>query len=180
MPRYTRSRQRGGTFFFTAVTYRRQPLLTRPGALDMLRESLDEVCSQQPFSLRAWVILPDHGHFIWTLPTGDDDYAGRWGRLKAAFTRRLYQQMPNLKPITVMQRKRNERTVWQRRFREHRIRDPEDFTAHLDYLHYNPVKHGLAKSAGEWRFSSFHTYVERGVYGRNWGGVAPLNLAAGE
>ena len=161
----------GATFFFTFVTYRRQPLLTRPGALAMLRASLEEVRNNQPFTLRAWVVLPDHGHFIWTLPPGDNDYPGRWARLKAAFSRRLYAQMPNLKPIPDSQRKRNEKTVWQRRFQQYRIRDSSDFTAYMDYLHYNPVKHGLVKAAGEWRFSSFHTYVERGVYGRNWGGA---------
>jgi putative transposase len=180
MPRYIRLKQRGGTFFFTLVTYRRQPLLTRPGALDMLRESLEEVRRHQPFLLRAWVILPDHGHFIWTLPPDDDDYSSRWGRLKSAFTRRLYAEMPNLKPMSAAQRRRNEKTVWQRRFWEHQIRDSEDFTAHMDYLHYNPVRHGLVKRVSEWRYSSFHTYVERGVYGTNWGGSAPVEIAAGE
>ena len=167
----------GATFFFTFVTYRRQPLLTRPGALAMLRASLEEDRNKQPFTLRAWVVLPDHGHFIWTLPRGDDDYAGRWGQLKSAFTRRLFAQAPAVPTSPDSRYERYEGAVWQRRLREHRIRDREDFTANLDYLHYNPVKHGLAKRVSDWRYSSFHTYVERGVYGKNWGAAVPLECA---
>jgi putative transposase len=180
MPRYVRGKHQGGSYFFTVSTYRKQALLTRPGALEMLRTSLEEVRSQQPFSLRAWVVLPDHGHFIWTLPPGDDDYPGRWDRLKAAYTRRLFDQAPDLASVPVSWRLRKRRAIWQRGFRAHRIIDPEDFTAYLDYLHYNPVKHGLAASASAWRFSSFHTYVERGFYGRNWGGAVPLDVAVGQ
>jgi putative transposase len=163
----------GGTFFFTLSTCDRQPLLTRPGALDTLRASLDEVRSTQPFILRAWVVLPDHLHFIWSLPGGDGDYASRWARLKAGFTRRLLANTPG-----AAEGGHSLPRVWQRRLRAWPIADPEEFSAHLDYLHYNPVKHGVAASAGAWRFSSFHTYVERGVYGIHWGGAAPVKAPA--
>ncbi len=180
MPCYVGRKHRGETFFFTVFTYRRQALLTRPGALEMLRSSLEEVRRQQPFSLRAWVVLPDHGHFIWTLPPGDRDYVRRWDRLKAAYARRLFAQAPDLVSVPGAWPRRRRRVIWQRRLREHRIVDPGDFTAHMDYLHYNPVKHGLTATVSEWRFSSFHTYRERGFYGRNWGGALPLDVAVGQ
>ena len=138
----------------------------------MLRASLEEVRCRQPFVLRAWVLLPDHGHFIWSLPPGDDDYVGRWDRLKTGFTRRLLSSTPGLSSVD-KEKNTSEMRIWQRRFMSYRIRDPEEFSTHLDYLHYNPVKHGIAASVKAWRFSSFHTYVKRGVYGIHWGEAAP-------
>ena len=64
---------------------------------------------------------------------------------------------------------RGERGIWQRRFWEHQIRDEPDFAAHADYLHYNPVKHGLVARTVDWPHSTFHRFVERGVYSRDWG-----------
>ena len=180
MPGYTRSKQRGGTFFFTVVTHERHKLLLLAPVLSALRESFAEIQKVQPFTLNAWVVLPDHRHGIWTLPDGDRDYGKRWGRIKAGVSTRLAKSY-RFKPEENTSRfRRNESPVWQRRFWEHRIRDEIDLYAHMDYIHYNPVQHGLAASVKDWRFSSFHTYVKRRVYSRDWGNGPVVDLAAGE
>lgn len=61
-------------------------------------------------------------------------------------------------------------------FWEHLIRDERDFNRHLDYIHYNPVKHGFCKSAKEWQYSSFHRYVARGLYSLDWGSCEQMNF----
>jgi putative transposase len=129
------------------------------------------------------VILPDHIHCIWTLPPEDDDYSSRWKDIKCYFTReylrnihlagpregRAAERMPEL-PVS-MQNK-GEKGLWQRRFWEHTIRDEDDYRLHLDYIHYNPVKHGLVRAVGEWPHSSFHRFVSRGIYPESWTGRA--------
>ena len=180
MPHSIRSRVKGGTFFFTVVTQQRRHLLLRAPVLKALRESFAEIQSRDPFTLNAWVILPDHLHCIWTLREDDGEFGRKWGRIKAGVTRRVLEATPNIPDRAISRNKRGEGPVWQRRFWEHRIRNERDLQTHLDYIHYNPVKHGLADAAREWRFSSFHTYVERGFYGQDWGGVAMPEISAGE
>jgi putative transposase len=63
-----------------------------------------------------------------------------------------------------------EGTLWQRRFWEHQIRDEQDYRAHVEYIHFNPVKHGLATRPGDWHCSSFKRWVARGLYEEDWGG----------
>ncbi len=169
MPRYLRPRTAGGTFFFTLVTFERRRILTLDISKQILFKAFAEVQSQYPFSMEAWVLLPDHLHAIWTLPDGDNDYSKRWGLIKAKFSKEgkafLHgSQVPNPSRI-----KRRETTLWQRRFWEHGIRDDEDFQRHLDYIHYNPVKHGLVTRVGDWPYSTFHRYVREGSYPENWG-----------
>jgi putative transposase len=167
-------------FFFTVVTYQRRKLLLRAPVLAALRESFAEIRSLDPFTLIAWVILPDHIHCIWKLREDDCEFGCKWGRIKAGVTRRVLKATPYIPDTAISRNKRGEGPVWHRRFWEHRIRDERDLQTHLDYIHYNPVKHGLADTAREWRFSSFHTYVERGVYGRDWGGMEIPKISAGE
>ena len=180
MPQYIRSKQKGGTFFFTLITHERRELLLLAPVLKALRESFAEIQQAQPFTLNAWVVLPDHMHCIWTLPDGDRDVSKRWGRIKAGVSRRLKSSYRFRTEGDGSSFKRGESPVWRRRFWEHKIRDELDMYAHLDYIHYNPVKHGLANSVKEWRFSSFHTYVERRIYSRDWGGGPMVDLRAGE
>ncbi|WP_346425844.1 transposase, partial [Methylocaldum sp. 14B] len=113
-----------------------------------------------PFHIDAWVVLPDHLHGVWTLPPGDDDFTNRWRLIKQGFSKAL----PSTERRSKVRVARGERGIWQRRFWEHAIRDEEDYSAHVDYCHINPVKHGYVQCVSEWPYSTFHRYVERGVY----------------
>jgi len=164
MPRYVRAVVPGGTFFFTVVTLERsRGLLTKN--IDVLREVFARAQRRRPFTIDAIVVLPDHLHCIWTLPTGDSDFSSRWHEIKACFSARL----PKREALSARRRRKGERGVWQRRFWEHLIRDERDFERCADYIHWNPVKHRHARSPLVWPHSSFHRYVERGVYAREWG-----------
>jgi putative transposase len=123
------------------VTCDRRPLLGTPTAVQRLRDALGQVLADWPFDFAAAVVLPDHVHFLWTLPHGDADYSKRVGRMKALFTRSLAASPVG--PARPSRVKHRESETWQRRFWEHTIRDDEDFKNHLDYIHYNPVKHAL-------------------------------------
>lgn len=127
-----------------------------------------EVRASHPFEIEAWVLLPDHIHCIWQLPEGDRDYSMRWGLIKKEFTKRTKGLVGTAHP-TISRERHREGTVWQRRFWEHQIRDEKDFSVHFDYIHYNPVKHGLARSPKDWLYSTFHRYVKAGVYAMEWG-----------
>ena len=134
----------GGTFFLTWVTHDRRPILRAPTAVDKLRLSVAEVKQEHPFEIQGAVILPDHVHFLWELPAGDGDFSKRVGLIKARFTR-AFDGIPSCaENICNSRRRHRERAVWQRRFWEHTIRDERDFETHMDYIHYNPVRHGLA------------------------------------
>jgi putative transposase len=167
MSDYRRALVAGGTYFFTVVTYGRRPWLCRDGAVAALRDAVRTVRRQRPFAIDAWVLLPDHMHCIWTLPENDADYAGRWRRVKEHVTRAA--RMPLSSVTHPSRRRRRERSIWQRRFWEHLIRDIADLAAHLDYIHYNPVKHGLCTAPADWAYSTFHRYVRAGVYATDWG-----------
>ncbi|WP_295455956.1 transposase [uncultured Thiodictyon sp.] len=166
----------GATYFFTVVTEGRHPLLVSPAAIDRLRESFRYALECRPFRFDAVVILPDHLHAIWTLPTGDDNFSERWRLVKYRFSHRS-------PPTDVTRRslaEKREKGLWQRRFWEHCIRDDADFGRHLDYLHYNPVKHGLAGRAADWPYSSFPRFVALDVYPMDWGCPAGVPAIAGD
>ena len=169
MPQYHRTHISGCTVFLSLATYDRSPLFATPQTILDLRQALGTVIAEMPFQFLAGVVLPEHLHFLWTLPENDSDYSKRIGRMKVLFTQALRGK--SCLPTTVSQsrQKHRESDVWQRRFWEHTIRDEADFRRHLDYLHYNPVKHGLVKCPHEWEVSSFHRWVERGVYEPDWG-----------
>jgi putative transposase len=169
MPDYRRSLVQGGTFFFTAVTYNRQPILTSQAARTILRLAWNTVTEDFPFVTDAICLLPNHIHCIWTLPEGDVNYAIRWAEIKKRFTKAYHRQMGNGEQSTASRLKRGEAAVWQRRFWEHTIRDLDDYYRHLDYIHYNPVKHGLVEAVDDWEWSSFHWYVRLGYYPEGWG-----------
>ncbi|MEW6660552.1 MAG: transposase [Thermodesulfobacteriota bacterium] len=169
MPRYLRSKTPGGTFFFTLVTFQRRRFLTDPRSRIILREAISEVRQQHPFSIDAWVLLPDHLHTIWTLPENDDDYSKRWGLIKREFSKRARSFLQQDQGMRQSKEKHRECAIWQRRFWEHQVRNEEDLHRHLDYIHYNPVKHGLVANVADWPYSTFHRFVKQGLYPDNWG-----------
>ena len=109
--------------------------------VDELRACMKKVQNKHPFCVVAIVILPDHLHAVWTLPPDDYGYATRWMLIKSGFSRTL----PKVERINVSRLKKRERGIWQRRYWEHLIRDDLDFSQDIDYIHYNPVKHGYVK-----------------------------------
>jgi putative transposase len=135
--------------------------------VELLRQVFQEVTKNHPFKIDAFVVLPDHLHSIWTLPQDDGDFSNRWRLIKSSFSRGCKDEYKSSK--TVSRQKKQEQAIWQRRFWEHRIRDEEDFARHVEYIHYNPVKHGLATAPKDWEYSSFHRYVRRGIYDIEWG-----------
>jgi putative transposase len=150
MPNYRRAIQPGGVFFFTVVTYQRQPLLSSEAAIGHLREAFRKVKAKRPFVIDAMVVLPDHLHCILQLPDGDSDYSSRWREIKKLTSRAIAPQS----------NQRRERAVWQRRFWEHQIRDALDWQRHVSYIHYNPVKHGYVDHPAAWPWSSFLRFVD--------------------
>ena len=169
MPHYRRNYVPGGTYFFTVVTFRRQPLFDSDPARSCLREAIERVRKDWPFSLDAIVLLPDHLHAIWTLPPGEANYSTRWSRIKSEFTRTFRKSgIPDL-PLAHSRPARRERSIWQHRFWEHTCEDADDVKRCLDYLHYNPVKHGLVQRVRDYPWSSFGRYVELGEYDLDWG-----------
>jgi putative transposase len=134
--------------------------------VERLRRIYRSVGHRHPFDTVAVCILPDHIHAIWSLPEGDADYATRWSLIKAGFSRDL-PAAPSRSPSKVAKR---DKGIWQRRYWEHAIRDDADLSRHIDYIHFNPVRHGLVPHVSEWPHSSFHQYVARGDLPRDWGG----------
>ena len=165
MPNYRRVWVPGGTYFFTVnLLERRHRLLV--DRIDDLRSAFQAAHSARRFEVLAIVVLPDHLHCLWRLPQGDLDNANRWAQIKAGFSRRL----PANERRSAQRVARRERGIWQRRYWEHLIRDENDLRRHVEYIHFNPVKHGHAVRPSEWPYSSFHRWVERGEYPVDWGG----------
>ncbi len=141
--------------------------------VEVLRDAFRSIRQSRPFEIDAMVVMPDHLHNIWTLPPDDADFATRWRLIKTWFTKHCD---PVLHTVPDHARKaKQQQAVWQHRYWEHLLRDEEDFARHVDYIHYNPVKHGLVKSPIDWPYSSIHRYIASGVYPPNWGqGHIPL------
>ena len=134
-----------------------------------MRQVIDEVRRQYPFFVDAWVLLPDHLHCLWTLPEGDEDFSKRWGLIKAGFSRKIKETFHKMELMTDSKERHRESTIWQRRFWEHQIRNDADFERHFHYIHYNPVKHGLVERVRDWPYSTFHIFVQEGLYPADWG-----------
>ncbi len=179
MSNYRRFTIAGGTYFFTQVTYQRQPWLCTDLACATLRAAITQVRQTYPFTIEAFVLLPNHLHCIWTLPEGDSDYATRWRLIKSYVTKRAASELGQTKTVSASRQKRREGVLWQRRFWEHLIRDEADFTRHCDYIHYNPVRHGLCHQPQNWQFSSVHRFVAQGIYPPNWGMNQALEVPVG-
>ena len=170
---YLRKRVLGGTYFFTAVTHQRRRILSSRPARECLREAFKLVRQQWPFEVVAVALLPDHLHTIWSLQEGDADYSLCWQKLKEHFTRAYLQRGGREGCRGPSRSKHGERGIWQRRFYEHTCRDDEELKECLDYLHWNPVKHGLVARVMDYPWSSFHRFVRLGEYPTDWGGENP-------
>jgi putative transposase len=169
MSQYRRYYIPGGTYFFTLVTYQRNPLFSEPENVSLLRAAITQTRKERPFEITASVVLHEHLHFLWTLPPDDADYSQRISRFKVLFTRSLRGKRSLPVNVSASRRRHRESDVWQRRFWEHTILDENDLQKHLDYIHYNPVKHGLVSCPHLWTYSSFHRWVERDKYQLSWG-----------
>jgi putative transposase len=176
MTDYRRNFVAGGSFFFTVnLAERHRQLLTEH--IDELRAAFRQTRERHPFTTDAIVVLPDHLHAVWTLPEGDRDFAMRWRLIKSTFSRNLAAG----EPVSASRAAKRERGIWQRRYWEHTIRDEDDFGRHIDYVHINPVKHGLVTRVGDWPHSSFHRMVKLGIYPEDWAGdVAEFGASFGE
>jgi putative transposase len=152
-------------WFFTVNLAERKNNHLLIDKIDELRNAFRYVKQRKPFHIDAIVVMPDHLHCIWTLPPDDGDFSVRWNMLKGRFSRSI----DHGERISKSRQKRRERGVWQRRFWAHLIEDQEDYNRHVDYIHWNPVKHGHAKNVINWPYSSFHRFVNQGVYEENWG-----------
>ncbi len=189
MPNYRRAAVPGGTYFFTLVTYRRQKILCNDDVRFTLREAIISTREKYPFTIDCWVLLPDHLHCILTLPEGDVAYSKRWSMIKrlvtqqvggahgAPYSNRNVGCAARTNPTSESRGKRREGTIWQRRFWEHQIRDEHDLNRCRDYLHWNPVKHGLVSRVSAWPYSTFHRFVNDGFYDQHWGGSGIDNIS---
>ena len=171
---YRRAKTPGASYFFTIVTHNRRPLLCEPENINLLREAFRYVMKKHPIKIDAIVILPDHLHCIWTLPENDADFSTRWRLIKSYFSRQCHDYYQG--KMNQSRQQKREKAIWQRRFWEHQIRDDRDFINHVEYIHYNPVKHELVKSPKDWQYSSFSRYVESGVYDAMWGASERLSF----
>ncbi len=179
MSEYRRSKVQGGTYFFTVNTYCRQALLTQAEVRNALRLGINLARTKHPFIIDAWVLLPDHLHCIWTLPEDDANFGIRWSLIKRTVSKQCEHLVQLTSPKSESRIKRNESRFWQRRFWEHQIRDELDYQRHADYLHFNPVKHKHVSRVADWPYSTFHKYVERGIYPSHWAGTSEFE-AMGE
>jgi putative transposase len=164
MVRYRRNFVPGGTYFFT-VTLADRRARTPVDHVGALRAALRTTRRERPFTIDAIVILPEHLHAVFTLPLDDADFSGRWRRIKSLFTRSVAAA-----GAAHHGKRKGEYALWQRRFWEHTIRDDGDLARHVDYIHINPLKHGLVTRVMDWPYSSFHRYVRQGLLPQDWAG----------
>ena len=176
MSDYLRYYVPGGTYFFTVNTYGRYPFFGEERAIDLLRESWNTIQKESPFINIASVLLPDHFHCLWSLPSGDMDFSTRLKRIKDGFTQPWLASGGYEVPVTDSQKRKGNRGIWQRRFWEHCIRDARDLENHFDYIHYNPTKHGYRFRPADWPYSTIHKYIKMGHYHKDWGSTLPSNI----
>ncbi|MCL4538592.1 MAG: transposase [Bacteroidetes bacterium] len=166
MPRYRRD-YFGTTWFFTVVTTGRKRLFASEAARSCLRSAVDNCRMLHPFAIDAWVLLPDHIHCIWSLDETDPNYSRRWAIIKRRFTQ------------TFRERSCQDVPFWQKRFWEHRIRNEEDYEDHVNYIHFNPVKHGYVASPRDWPWTTFQKFVRNGIYAADWGSNVTIPKSVG-
>jgi putative transposase len=169
MAQYRRVYFPGGSFFFTIVVNGRKPIFKSAISRKLLREAWSTIHKKYPFTLVACCLLPEHLHCIWTMPENDSDYSMRWKGIKGLFSKEYNKVVRPVVKLSKSMKKKREAGIWQRRFWEHTLCRQEDFNAHIDYIHYNPVKHGLVKNVSDWPWSTFHKYVKQGIYPADWG-----------
>jgi putative transposase len=168
MANYRRLYTPGACYFFKLVAYRRQPIFCDALFRSALRQAIVQTRIKYPFAINAWVLLPDHLHTIWTLPQGEANYSQRWQQIKRKVSLTIGAEYNRAELLTPSKIKHRESTIWQRRYWEHQIRNQADFNHHLDYCHYNPVKHGLCQKPKDWPYSTFNRYVNSWFYDNDW------------
>jgi putative transposase len=173
MPEFRRNFLPGGTYFFTVVAHERRPLFATNLGRELLGAALRTIRDKRPFNTVAMVLLPEHLHCVWTLPEGDADYPTRWRQIKEEFTRTFLESGGQEGTLSASRQRHGERAIWQRRYWEHTCRDQDDLNRCIDYIHWNPVKHGLVARVRDYPWSSFHRYVEEGIYLLDWGSENP-------
>ena len=161
---YRRAFVPGGTYFFTVVTARRRPIFSDDSTVELLRQAFLHVKKKRPFTVDAMVVLPDHLHCLWTLPAEDSGYPIRWRLIKTQVTKQLRSARDA----------RNDRPIWQSRYWEHAVRSETDYRKHVEYIHYNPVKHGYVQMPAKWPYSSFMRYVKKKIHSEDRGSTEPL------
>jgi len=164
MSNYRRAKFCGGYYFFTVVSYKRRKILVGELARKYLRHAFEKVRSKRYFEIMAFCLLPEHLHCVWKLPEGDGDFSIRWSLIKRDFTMNYLKEGGDESTQSNSRLKHRHRGIWQKRFWEHQIRDERYLQSHIDYIHYNPVKHGLVKDVDDWPWSTYHKYVESGYY----------------
>lgn len=175
MTNYRRNFIAGGSYFFTVTLADRSSRLLVE-KVDLLKEAIHSVKTEKPFDTVAMVVMPEHLHCIWTLPPDDADYPTRWKMIKARFS----SEIPKVEKRSESRISKGERGIWQRRFWEHTIRDEVDFQRHMDYIHFNPVKHSLVSRVIDWPYSTFHRCVSDGLYPVDWAGKVDGDGGFGE
>jgi putative transposase len=167
MSQYRRLYIEGGVYFLTLVTHDRKPILCEKPSIERLKLAFHYAKNKFPFQINGLVILPDHLHCILQLPEKDDDFSKRINMIKRYFSIGMKAPINH----------RREKNIWQKRFWEHCIRDDNDYKKCLDYIYYNPVKHGYVKAPHEWAFSTFKRDVAKGIYERNWArSLVPMEI----
>ena len=179
MRTHIRADAAGAVYFFT-LTLQDRGARTLVEHVDLLRAAVRDVKARHPFDIEAMVVLPEHLHALWRLPVEDKDFSTRWMLVKKAFTQGLVEAGVLPEEATSARGLKGERNLWQRRFWEHQVRDEEDFQRHVDYIHYNPVKHGWVSRAADWPHSSFHRFVREGTLTGDWGISAAIEGQFGE
>ena len=138
-------------FFTVNLKNRKSRLLVEQ--IDNLREAWRKTANGYPFETLAVCILPDHLHCILKLPEDDKDFPLRWRLIKSRFSRSCSAELDPARGA-----RKGERGIWQRRYWDHMIRDERDFETHVNYIHHNPVKHGLVDDPDDWPYSSWHRF----------------------
>ena len=168
---YRRANAKGATYFFTVNLADRSKSLLVDNC-QLLKEAIRIVKHRHPFHIDALVVMPEHLHAIWTLPPDDSDFSNRWRLIKSGFSR----QIPKNEYRSDSRKTKAERGIWQRRFWEHQIKDQQDYNQHVDYIHYNPVKHGYVAKPSDWQHSSIHKFIQNRIIDENWGSNEPPTI----
>ena len=176
MSDYIRSKIEGGTYFFTVVTFNRMPIFNNSFARKWLKTAFQKIQQKYPFKIIAICLLPEHLHCIWQLPKNDKDYSIRWKGIKGLFTKYYLLNGGKQGNRNKSRIEKREAAVWQRRYWEHTIIDEDDLLNHIDYIHFNPVKHGYVNHPGKWPWTSFHKFTQLGYYEDFWGLNEPLKI----
>jgi putative transposase len=161
MPNYRRLYIHSQAVFITADTYRHKRIFSKVYNIKLLLRIIEQVKTIHPYELLAYSVMPDHIHLLIKTPDDSPDYSPVIHSIKRNFTFE-YKKLHNItKQIT----------IWQNRFYDHVIRDDIDYENHIDYVHYNPVKHGYVQDPLDWKWSSFLHWMAEGSYEPGWGSL---------